>query len=173
MVVLGFMNNDISNHSYFVFDKETFIEENYMVGSIKNSFLKKIDFFELVVKNIYNRQKKRAIEEFDEKVAGDFVQENKRSFFQIINLTDKEGIPLLILGIPRMRVPFYSSHQEELLENARDQGITVIDVLELYKSEGDDWYQALRVDKNDPWHPDERGHELMAKSLFQEIIAET
>ncbi len=169
MIILGFVNNDISDPSCFVFDKESFINNNLMIKMIEHTFLRRINLTNLIIKNIYNYQKKKAIIKFDKLISNDYVQENKNAFFKMLNLTEQKNISLIILNIPSMKEPYYSSYQQEIINSSKKLNKTMIDIYQVYQQEGIYWQGSLRQVNEDYLHPNEKGHKLIAERIFQEL----
>ncbi|MFP4119387.1 MAG: SGNH/GDSL hydrolase family protein [Candidatus Woesearchaeota archaeon] len=60
----------------------------------------------------------------------------------------------------------YDTEHEKLSREARKNGFYVLDILEAYQP-----YEVseLKLSPDDPWHPNARGHEIVAEELFKKI----
>ncbi|MFA5484708.1 MAG: SGNH/GDSL hydrolase family protein [Candidatus Pacearchaeota archaeon] len=93
----------------------------------------------------------------------------KKNIKRIADISKKEKIEIIFLIHPVFEedndFPNYSlkNLHEEIKKEMKENNLLVLDILDIYK---DHTKIEIRINNKDPWHPNEKGHEIIADYIY-------
>ena len=121
------------------------------------------------------RKAKSCEKEYHELLHCVYWQQVESDINQIGNVSKKEHIPIIFLIHPVIQKD--TSYQEyslttlhkKLSHLATNAGLTVLDILDAYKTFHSDDITQLVEGGYDPWHPNAKGHRIIAEYIFNKM----
>jgi lysophospholipase L1-like esterase len=165
LILWSYVLNDPANPRYHDGNGEFGIYFNkpkiYFIEYIN----KKIFFFN--EKRIFN--KKKCEQEYHKLLHCVYWEDIKKNIEEIANISKEENIKTIFLIHPIFENSYnYSNYSlnnlhKQIKEEIKKNNLLVLDILDIYKNYNP---YNLRLNSQDPWHPNEIGHEIIKDYIY-------